>query len=46
MKHKTFYTVETVQKSNRKIVGGGTIHTPNTHMHNCLLSPGMVQAPQ
>ena len=38
MKKKTYHTVGTVPKSNRKIVKRGKIDTPNTLKHNRSLS--------
>jgi hypothetical protein len=38
MKRKKYHTVETVPKSNRKIVKRGKINNPNTHIHDRSLS--------
>ena len=34
MKKKTYYTAETISKSNRKIAERGKIYTPNTQRHD------------
>ena len=38
MKNKKYCTVVTVLKCNRKIVGRGTIDTPNIQIHDFSLS--------
>ena len=38
IKEKKYHTVETVLKSNRKIVERDKIDAPNTHTHDCSLS--------
>ena len=38
IKNKTYHIVGTVPKSNKKIVKGGKIDTPNTHTHESSLS--------
>lgn len=43
MKRKKYHTIGTDQKSNRKIVGKGKIHTINTHIHDCTNFSGLEQ---
>jgi hypothetical protein len=38
MKNKRYHTARTFPKSNRKIVERRKIDTPNTQIHDCLLS--------
>jgi hypothetical protein len=38
MKNKKYQSVETVPKSNRKIVEIRKIYTPNTHIHDLSVS--------
>ena len=38
MKKKKYCTVETVRRSNRKIIERDKINMPNTHIHDHLLS--------
>ena len=38
MKNRKYYIVRTVSKYNRKIVGRGDVHNPDTHIHYLSLS--------